>query len=62
MAVQIDNFETSVDIKPPASAGPREDARHTPPSGPTSASPVLRDAVLQVLSDEFERFSRMRGH
>lgn len=61
MAVQIDTFETSVDIKPPSGgAKPRDQAM--PPSGAASVPPTLRDAVLQVLSDEFESFSRMRGH
>lgn len=61
MAVQIDNFETSVDIKPPTGAA-SESARSMPPTGPTTVAPALRAAVLQVLSDEFESFSRMRGH
>ena len=62
MAVQIDTFETSVDIKPPAAGQAKSSDQAMPPSGATSVPPVLRDAVLQVLSDEFESFSRMRGH
>jgi hypothetical protein len=58
MPVQIDHMETSVDIKPPVTpATPRDRG-----AAPAAVPPALRDAVLQVLSDEFESFSRMRGH
>jgi hypothetical protein len=61
MAVQIDNFETSVDIQPPTGGAAKRD-QSMPPSGATSVPPPVRDAVLQVLTEEFESFSRMRGH
>ncbi len=61
MAVQIDTFDTTVKIDPPTKAAqPRE--RDVPPSGPTSVSPALQDAVLTVLTEQFESFFRMRGH
>jgi hypothetical protein len=62
MPVQIDHLETSVDITPPAGAAAQRSERSMPPSGETSVPPALKDAVLKVLAEEFESFSRMRGH
>ncbi len=61
MAIQIDHVDTTVEIAEPRSAArpPRETAAPAAPPLPPAAN--LRDAVLEVVSDEIERFLRIRG-
>ena len=61
MPIQIDSFETSVDIMPPNKTTAQPPERGTQAIQPAQA-PELRDAVMKILADELESFSRMRGH
>ncbi len=60
MPVQIDKLETSVEFTPPRTAStPREQPVRVEPAANAAS---MRDAFLQFLGDEFDAFSRMRGH
>lgn len=61
MPIQIDNFETQVDITPPSSGTTGRNERTTAPTGQPGAPADLAEAVKQVIGDAFDSFVRMNG-
>jgi hypothetical protein len=61
MPIQIDTFETQVDITPPASGNTTRHERTAAPTGQPGAPADLAEAVKQVIGDAFDAFVRMNG-
>ncbi len=61
MPVQIDHFETSIDIAPPASSTTSVEPSTSPAAAAPSAE-ELRAMMKRVFAEEMDSFSRMRGH
>jgi len=58
MPIQIDKFETDVEIKPGTDAPAAPSA---PAAASSAATPSLRETVVAVLEQELEEYLRMRG-
>jgi hypothetical protein len=63
MTIQIDRFDTSVEITPPHgdSGGRSADRGSMSPRDP-QAQAALTDVIGRLMADELERFMRNRGH
>jgi hypothetical protein len=60
MAVQIDRLDAAVEISPSQTPTQPEVARART-DDPVNAA-TFKESVLQVLSEAFDQFTRMRGH
>jgi hypothetical protein len=60
MPVQIDHFETSIDIAPPSSTTTPSESSAKPSPSPSAED--LRAMMKRVFAEEMDSYSRMRGH
>jgi hypothetical protein len=63
MAVQIDNFDSEIEIMPsaPVQRQPASGAAGTASTGTTIAGRELRHVIAQTLDEELQAYLRTRG-